>query len=236
MRHSLKRHFSVVGSTQDIAKEAIPKLDPREMTVFIAKRQTAGRGRADRIFRSPEGGLYMTLAFTLQRPIAASMSLSLIVGLAVARLVDRIALKWPNDLLIDGDKVGGILIETSAPWWLVGIGINIDTPMEQLEGIDQPVTTLKEGGIQIPDLEDEIITSLSAMLDQFSEEGFAPFQHEYIRKSAYQAGESLHVRIGNKKRAASFVGITADGELEVEVGGILKRLSSAEILFEERDV
>lgn len=115
----------VVDSTNRVARDLARRGAP-EGTVVVARRQTAGRGRIDRVWHSPEGGLYMSL---LLRPAPL---LSLRMGLAAARAVERTSglrpeLKWPNDLLAGGKKLGGVLVEAEGPWAVAGVGINVAT-------------------------------------------------------------------------------------------------------------
>lgn len=213
-----------VVSTQDEMRKRLASLDPHTMTAIVAKEQLKGRGREGRIFRSPVGGLYMTVAVHLPGPLQKYIALSLITGLAIARLIPNIRLKWPNDLLIDHKKVGGILIETSAPWWLVGIGMNVTTPMEALEGLDVPVTTLGA----FPHLDRKILEHLEEMLPQFRVEGFAPFQKEYLEKSAYAIGDKIRMR---GRSGCTFAGITAVGQLSIDSDGGREDLTVGELDF-----
>jgi BirA family biotin operon repressor/biotin-[acetyl-CoA-carboxylase] ligase len=131
-----------VASTQDRLHELAARGDPAG-TAVLAAAQTEGRGRRGRHWASPRGGLWLSV---LCRPAAAPAIevLSLRVALSVARVVEARApgvaleLKWPNDLLLDGRKLGGILCEArwqgeSPAWVAVGIGLNVANPVpEQL--------------------------------------------------------------------------------------------------------
>jgi BirA family biotin operon repressor/biotin-[acetyl-CoA-carboxylase] ligase len=129
--------FDEVTSTLDIAHPLAREGAP-EGTLILAERQTAGRGRSGRAWTSDDGaGIWSTL---IVRPTdeAALDVLSLRVGLAMARVLeafteDEIRVKWPNDLMLDGGKLGGILIESRwreerVDWVAVGIGINCRIP------------------------------------------------------------------------------------------------------------
>jgi BirA family biotin operon repressor/biotin-[acetyl-CoA-carboxylase] ligase len=128
---------AVLGSTQDLARP-LARAGAVEGTVVLAGRQTAGRGRLGRSFISPRGGLYFTVVL---RPALESggRSLPIIAGLAVARGLERVAglktaLKWPNDVLVGGRKICGILVESelmgqAVSYALVGIGVNVNADM-----------------------------------------------------------------------------------------------------------
>src|SRR5882672_5073771 len=108
--------------------------------LLLADEQTAGRGRRGRRWHSaPGAGLTFSLAVALRRPLRELAALPLVAGVAVARAlhslgVARAALKWPNDLVVDGAKLGGILVETrmqgGASLAVIGIGINFETEPE----------------------------------------------------------------------------------------------------------
>ena len=131
--------FSEVTSTLDnahsLAREGAP-----EGTLILAERQTAGRGRGGRAWTSEDGaGIWMTL-LARPRDDAALEVLSLRVGLAAARALEaftsgELRVKWPNDLMLDDGKLGGILIESRwrderADWIVIGIGINCKVPSD----------------------------------------------------------------------------------------------------------
>jgi BirA family biotin operon repressor/biotin-[acetyl-CoA-carboxylase] ligase len=125
---------AVLGSTQDLARELALAGAP-EGTVALAGRQTAGRGRLGRSFISPRGGLYLTVV--LRPALECLRPLPIIAALAVARGLERVAglttaLKWPNDVLVGGRKICGILLESDLTGQavnhvLLGIGVNVNT-------------------------------------------------------------------------------------------------------------
>ena len=119
--------------------------------LLLALVQTAGRGRAGRRWESDDVSLTFSLAWPFARPLAALVGLPLAVGVAVAEALAQhgaaVTLKWPNDVLQDGRKLGGILIETAASaatqqesepacWAVIGIGVNIDRASESASGRD----------------------------------------------------------------------------------------------------
>lgn len=130
--------FEQVTSTNDVARSLAEQGAP-EGTVVVARVQTAGRGRLGRRWVSPPGGLWLSVVL---RPIAAPHELprlGLAVGVACSRAVERtcglrVGLRWPNDLVADGRKVGGILVESNPEvrWVVVGIGLNLSVPRDQL--------------------------------------------------------------------------------------------------------
>jgi len=127
---------AALGSTHDLARQLAQAGAP-EGTVVLAGRQTGGRGRLGRSFISPRGGLYFTIV--LRPPLEHLRPLPIISALAVARGLEQVtglstALKWPNDVLVRGRKICGILMESeltgqAVNYVLLGIGINVNADM-----------------------------------------------------------------------------------------------------------
>lgn len=123
-----------VTSTQDIARDHALSGEPQGL-VIVAEAQTDGRGRHGRRWRSPRGGLYMT---AMLRPTGGAGLLPIMAGVAVAEAIEAVAgveaeLKWPNDVLVGGKKVGGVIAESGwsggeVEFALLGIGVNVNNP------------------------------------------------------------------------------------------------------------
>lgn len=234
--------FEVVGSTMDIAKALPP--DSRPVTV-VARSQTAGRGRFDRIWTSPPtGGLYLTTSIPWNRPLAQAPLVSMGTALALARLASRlgcphIALKWPNDLLLSGRKAAGILAEMHqcAPGisrLLVGVGVNVSLTDEELSRVGQPATSLRTASGR------ELDTAhvLADFLDLWSEvdrtleeRGFKALVEEY-RAYTDLAGRRFRLAgAGTETREVRVVNVREDGALEVEdSSGVRMTVHGGELL------
>ena len=135
-------YFDSIDSTQSYALE-IANEKNQNGTVIIAQRQTKGRGRMNRKWASPEGGIWLSIitkpktdfSITTLFPIAASVALSKAISDVLGIKVE---LKWPNDVLIKGKKVAGILVDASVTsnqidYLVLGIGINYDVPLKKIE-------------------------------------------------------------------------------------------------------
>jgi len=143
-------YFPEIGSTMDAARE-LAKKGAVEGTIVIAEAQNRGRGRLSREWLSPEGGIYFTLVLRPRISPAYAPRISLMASVAVATTIKKIfglkaELKWPNDVLIEGRKVCGILAEMDAEMDVVnfvnvGIGINANTSIPQFE---KTVISLKD--------------------------------------------------------------------------------------------
>ncbi|MCJ7575325.1 MAG: biotin--[acetyl-CoA-carboxylase] ligase [Dehalococcoidia bacterium] len=143
-------YFPEIGSTMDAARE-LAKKGAGEGTIVIAEVQTRGRGRLSREWLSPEGGIYFTLVLRPRISPAYAPRINLMAGIAVAVTIKELyglkaELKWPNDVLIEGKKVCGILAEMDAETDVlnfvnVGIGINVNTSLPRFE---KTATSLKD--------------------------------------------------------------------------------------------
>jgi len=143
-------YFPEIGSTMDAARE-LAKKGAEEGTIVIAEAQTRGRGRLSREWLSPEGGIYFTLVLRPRISPAYAPRINLMASIAVAATIRKLfglkaELKWPNDVLIEGKKVCGILAEMDAETDVInfvnlGIGINANASIPRLE---KTATSLKD--------------------------------------------------------------------------------------------
>jgi BirA family biotin operon repressor/biotin-[acetyl-CoA-carboxylase] ligase len=138
-------------STNDLAM-SLAEIQVPEGTVIVAEEQTAGRGRLGRPWVSPRGGVWLSVILRPRLALARGPLVGLAAAVAVARAI-RITtgalarLKWPNDVLVNGRKVAGILVEAGpgGEWLVVGIGVNANVPRDALpEEPDRPATSLME--------------------------------------------------------------------------------------------
>jgi len=135
-------YFQAIGSTMDAARE-LAKKGVEEGTIVIAEAQTRGRGRLSREWLSPKGGIYFTIILRPKVSPAYASRINLMAAVAVASTIRELfglkaELKWPNDVLIEGRKVCGILAEMNAEMDVinfvnVGIGINANTSVTRFE-------------------------------------------------------------------------------------------------------
>ncbi|WP_300455199.1 biotin--[acetyl-CoA-carboxylase] ligase [Accumulibacter sp.] len=195
-------------------------------TLLVADQQTAGRGRRGRSWlSSPEASLTFSLLWRFTCPVAQLAGLSLAVGVAVARAlegvgVERIGLKWPNDILLDGGKLGGILVELDTqPGSLlavIGIGLNLHLPAAGDEPLRHPPAALSQALSPLPDrhrLLARLLSELAAVLDDFSAGGFPILRDEW---QAHHVWQDRRVRLldgGPVDREGICLGADTDGAL-----------------------
>ena len=208
-------------------------------TVVIAEEQTAGRGRRGRSwFASPGDSLTFSLLWRFA-PGTAPAGLSLAVGVAVARALQSagaggIALKWPNDILREGRKLGGILVELvpGAPHAaVIGIGINLRLPAGMPEEVRATSAALSANGEALDpnDLYGALLGELLITLEAFAALGFAAIRPEWMAHHAFQdARVSLSTDFG-PPRTGICHGVDTDGALLLEVDGRIERILSGEV-------
>ncbi|MDZ4251102.1 MAG: biotin--[acetyl-CoA-carboxylase] ligase [Sulfuritalea sp.] len=207
-------------------------------TVVIAEEQTAGRGRRGRSwFSSPGDSLTFSLLWRFA-PGTAPAGLSLAVGVAVARALQKVgagdtALKWPNDILKEGRKLGGILVELvpGAPHAaVIGIGINLQLPPGMPD--DVRAASAAVGAIDAADsdaLYAALLGELLATLESFGSGGFAALRREWLARHAFQ---DIPVSIASDFGAPVVGicrGVDSDGALLLDVDGRSERILSGEV-------
>ena len=208
-------------------------------TVLVANEQTAGRGRRGRSWIASRGD---SLAFSLLwrfAPGTAPAGLSLAVGLAVARALARVgagdtALKWPNDILRSGRKLGGILVELvpGAPHAaVIGIGINLHLPADLPADVRAASAALCAPGETTDEnaLYAMLLTELLATLELFAAAGFAALRPEWLAHHAMQDVPVLLSSDFGAPRAGICRGVDSDGALLFEAGGRSERILSGEV-------
>ena len=216
------------------------RVAPRAGIVCAAEQQTAGRGRLGRTWGSPYGrNLMFSVLWEFDGGAAALEGLSLAVGVAVASALsamglDGVALKWPNDVLHDGRKLAGILLEMQGDaagrcQVIIGVGINVSLPDDA--PIDQAWTDLTR--LSCPELDRNpllaaILNELLPTLDRFSRSGFAPFQSAWGSYDAFH-GRAAVVKRGDVVTPGICRGVASNGALQFETRDGLEYISGGEV-------
>lgn len=215
---------------------------------IAARRQTAGRGRRGRQWGSDSGNLFTSLLLLTQKSPAEAAQLTFAASLAVADLLDRyvppalVTIKWPNDVLLDGRKTSGILIESGpAPsgglWLAVGIGVNLSqTPGET----ERPATCIAEhlahGVVSAPSVDEAakaLAETFGAWLDRWTTLGFQPILDAWIARTPGLHGPCT-ARLTNETLTGVADGVEADGSLRLKLpDGSLRVISAGDVFFGE---
>jgi len=223
------RRIERCASTNDVLLAA-----NRPGVLLIADEQTAGRGRRGRRWYSaPGAGLTFSLSVKIGRPVAG---LSLVAGVAAARAlralgVAQAALKWPNDLEVDGAKLGGILVETRGALAVIGIGINCRRDAALEARLRRPIAALEQF-MQVDGdrVIHKVAHGLLEALDTFRREGLAPLLAEWQRMDAH-AGKRLRVRLADGRTLTGVSrGLDAQGGLKLETRAGLRAILSGRVL------
>jgi len=210
--------FDELDSTNAYAKRNCSLL--ADQTVIRARRQTAGRGRLDRKWISQEGGLYFSL---LLKPQLTDFlpNLTQLMALCVCRTLRQLGaeacLKWPNDVLVQRQKICGILSEAiftknNFEGLVLGVGLNLT--QTDLASVGQPATSLALLGIQ-PDEETLLQDILKQFFDNYTvvlQNGFKVIQADYVRLFP-DIGQTVHIQNGTQDVTAAVQTISPEGKL-----------------------
>jgi BirA family biotin operon repressor/biotin-[acetyl-CoA-carboxylase] ligase len=232
--YGLKR-FDEIDSTNEEARR-LAGAGQRDPVWISAARQTAGRGRRGRAWESPAGNLAATLLIAPGKPAAECAQLSFVTAVAAADAVAGFApgagikVKWPNDVLADGRKLVGILLESQSDWLAIGVGINLaHFPMDTAF----PATAICALGVPAPD-RDDALTQLAAHFAKWYEvwrgEGFSPIRDAWLARAA-GLGSRIRARLSNEETAGVFEGIDESGALILRENGAVRHIAAGEVFF-----
>jgi BirA family biotin operon repressor/biotin-[acetyl-CoA-carboxylase] ligase len=241
--------LDVTGSTNDDALAAACDGDPGRLWV-CAGEQKAGRGRHGRTWSSPAGNLYASLLLIDPCPMTLAPQLGFVAGLALHDAVSqaasvgtpRLALKWPNDLLLDGAKVSGLLLEghrivpTGALAVIIGFGVNI---IAAPAGTPYPTATL---ATVAPSLSREAV--FAALADAFARtfsawqascranmsDPFLPIRRLWLERAA-GLGATISVRLPLGERRGTFKGLDAHGRLQLKTSSGMELIDAGDLYF-----
>lgn len=190
--------FDDLSSTNSTAR-SLALQGSEEGTVVIAQTQSKGRGRFDRVWQSPKGGVYLSFLLRPKAPVEKTSLLAFVAALAVTQTVRSYSvpacIKWPNDVIVDGKKIAGILLEaetsgTTTSYVIVGIGLNLNTNLAQLSlDVRQRSTSLrKEHGSSIEYY--EFLNTLFLQFDRYYQL-FSAGKFEQITEEWKQHSDTL---------------------------------------------
>lgn len=216
-------------------------------TWILAGMQTAGRGRRSRPWASPRGNFHGTLVLKPNEPpetvalrsFAAALALR-DAFVALTGLPDSFALKWPNDVLCNGGKIAGILLESQGlagpdPVLCIGIGVNLIAAPEAMQveaGAVPPVSLLHETGLRVtPEgFLDALDPAYAVWEARFATEGFAPLRAAWLTHAA-RLGQRVRARTGAETREGTFETIDESGNLILRTGHGSLAIPAAEVFF-----
>jgi BirA family biotin operon repressor/biotin-[acetyl-CoA-carboxylase] ligase len=233
--------FDTLGSTSDFCIARAEAGEPAGLAV-LARRQDRGRGRNGRPWASSEGNLLLSVLLRPEGKARDAGLWSLLVGVALmdalaehAAEPGRLALKWPNDVLLDGRKLAGILIDSAAgagdglDWLVVGIGANLAVAPELP---DRPTACLAEFGP--PPLPEVAAWAILGRLDHwgavFQAQGFAPIRAAWLGR-AQPVGTPMTLKLPGREWAGTFAGLGDDGSLRLNSDGEMRHFAAGEVVM-----
>ncbi len=239
-------HVETVGSTNDEAVRLASEGAPSGLIVF-ADRQTEGRGRLGRSWQSATGNLQMSILLRPDCRLSAASQLSFLAAVVLADVLTaqgpeglNLSLKWPNDVLIDGAKVAGILLESAGgkdgelDYVVLGIGLNIAWAPAQMP---YPVTSLSAVGFppRAPwEWLGDYARSLSIWLDRWQSDGFAVVRTAW-RDRSHRLGHSIRLKTDHREIEGRFIDLTDAGALLIEhADSSRSELAAGDVVFLDR--
>lgn len=237
--------YPQLGSTNDEAAR-LARQGAETGVMVRAVEQSAGRGRRGRTWVSPPGNLYVSTILRPGCPLGRAAQLSFVAALAIAETAAEvlgpgpvIRCKWPNDVLVGGAKLAGILLEAEADalgraaWVVIGTGVNILHHPPQAE---YPAISLRALGATAD--ADSVLPVFAHALDRryrrWQAEGFAPIRREWLDHAA-GLGEAIRVRLAERTVDGVFAGLDLDGVLLLHrPDGASMRVTAGDVFFPVR--
>jgi BirA family biotin operon repressor/biotin-[acetyl-CoA-carboxylase] ligase len=228
------RRLETTASTNDDARQAAA-LGAAAGTVIWALQQSAGRGRQGRTWSSPAGNLYCSVLLRPAGGITTYSQYSFLAALALSDVVREllheatVELKWPNDVLVGGKKISGILLESGEGFLIVGMGLNVrHFPANAL----YPVTSLAAEGAELPPLEellDRLLQALDERIDILNKSGFAAIRAAWLERARTGL---MQVRQADSEIQGHFAGLDEDGNLRLRLpDGAERLINTGDVFF-----
>jgi BirA family biotin operon repressor/biotin-[acetyl-CoA-carboxylase] ligase len=231
--------YETIGSTNDEAKR-LARNGAKEGAIVWAKTQTAGRGRRGRVWVSPPGNLHMSLVLRPNCRAGVAAQLGFVATLGVTAALHELApgvtvrCKWPNDVLANGKKIAGILLETemtasdNPDFVVIGIGVNLasspdDTPYQATSLAREGVDSIAPEVVLV-----RFVGCFAKRLKVWREEGFGPIRDAWLSQ-ATGLGEPIQVRLDRDMLAGRFLDLADDGALMLGTPDGNRRIAAGEI-------
>ncbi len=235
------RAYESLPSTNDEAKRLAGEGAPHG-TIVWARVQSAGRGRRGRAWESPAGNLYATVLLRIAIPVDRATQAGFVAALALAETAEallpagaEVRCKWPNDVLVGGDKVAGILLESALgpdgalDWLVIGCGVNC---LSHPANSRWPATDLAAAGADVPPVAavlERLMAALDAWLARWQRDGFGPVRDAWLARG-YGVGGTIRLVQGDTETEGRFAGLDDDGALLLErADGAVTAMRSGEV-------
>lgn len=240
------QHFEIValgsvGSTNDEA-HVLARQGAADRTAVTAVEQLGGKGRRGRAWASPPGNLYLSAILRPSCPVGQAAQLSFVASLAMRDAVRRflpdsaaVAVKWPNDVLVDGSKISGILLETGpisggdAAYVILGMGINL---AHHPDNAERPATSLAALNADpgVAAARDALLGALDRWDTLWRARGFTPIREAWL-SDAIGLGAPIQVRLPDSTLEGVFADLDMDGALLLEQPGGRRRITAGDVFL-----
>lgn len=234
-------YYDSIASTNDEAKH-LARDGVAEGSLVWALEQTAGRGRRGRGWVSPRGNLYLSLILRPDCSVGRAAQLGFVAALAVGDAlrailprIERLTYKWPNDVLIDGRKIAGVLLESETvgseklSFVVVGVGVNLTASPQ---GTEFPASSIMEEGLGevMPEVMlAEFAAHFHLWYANWRAEGFAPVRASWLAAAAIVRGEPIRVRLDSRALCGRFLDLDHEGSLLLDCAGECRRIAVGEV-------
>ncbi|MBQ4874757.1 MAG: biotin--[acetyl-CoA-carboxylase] ligase [Rickettsiaceae bacterium H1] len=217
--------YKELDGTNSEALRLLNRKAIRDKSVIIAEKQTKGKGRSNKTWISPLGNIYMTLVIRSAINIGSLTQYCFLAAVAVGETLQNIEYKWPNDILLDGKKICGILLEHHNDGYvIIGIGVNV------VEAPDYATYIDKYYDVDSWDLSADIVKSFNCEEKQWLSFGFSEIRKKWLSK-AWNLNNMLTAKIGKEIIKGKFIDIDLDGKLILENQNKIYKLSSGEVFL-----
>ena len=241
--------YDVLDSTNEEAKR-LAGGGASHGAVIWAKSQTDGKGRMGRRWESLEGNLFVSILLSPDCDLTECSQLSFVASIAAAETLKPIVpgeadirCKWPNDVLLSGKKLGGILLESfttmdeegkDRQWVVVGVGVNIDSHPEE---VHFPATCLKDAGVELVSAKivlSRFVYHFIHRYDEWVNGGFEAAQAAWMER-AYGIDEPMQVQVGSEAYEGTFRAIDQFGRLVLEdASGEMQTITAGDVVFRKQ--
>ncbi len=241
-------YFQEIDSTQNFAQQiAIEKKE--DGTIVIAEKQTSGRGRLERKWTSPQGGIWFSLIIHPRFDVSTSTLVPIAGAVALAKSIKTtldidVSVKWPNDITLNGKKVAGMLVDASfqannIEYLILGIGINFDIDSKKMEKrlSKSPnfygVNSLRRSGDSTPPkiLLKEFLVQFEKTLTQLNKGNKSKIVKEWVERSD-KIGKKITINTSDGKISGIFQGIDNDGALKLKSRNGIKKIFVGDVVTE----
>ena len=237
-----KIHFETIDSTNLWCKKNIESFEDNKLYCITTDEQVSGKGTNNRIWVSPKGGFYCTLCFKISESKNIN-TLPLVMGMSMCNILNKINIdahiKWPNDIILNEKKIGGILaeavIKNGETWVIIGLGLNINLNKKQISGIERilfPASSIlieEKINLEPYSILDSFLEDFQNNLNNWNKYNFSYFKEIYNKYNILNK-KIIHINSDNTEYKGEFIDINDDGKLELRINSKIKKFTNGDVL------